>query len=103
MKINSAALTEAATLANQIESLQAQLEEFNTKSTEVGKQLTPLVSQYNKLVGSLSMTKGVKVAKSSRKGSRHVSPEQKAKISAGLKAKWAERKAAKASPVALAA
>ena len=100
MKINSASLAEASTLAGQIETLQAQLDECNTKAQGISKEIAPLQSRFQSLVGSLSGGKGAKVSKCSRKGSRF-SPEQRAAISAGLKAKWAERKAAKANAPAV--
>jgi hypothetical protein len=96
MKINSANLAEAATLAGNIETLQVRLDELNGQVLDVTKQLAPLQNRFQNLIGSLSGGKGTRVSKCSRKGSRFT-PEQKAAISAGLKAKWAERKAAKAT------
>lgn len=93
MKINSASLAEASTLAGQIEALQGQLDELNGKSQDVSKQLSPLQTRFQNLMGSMSGK--AKVSKCSRRGK--FSPEQRAAISAGLKAKWAERKAAKAA------
>ena len=84
MKINSATLGEASALASQIETLQAQLDGFNSQAQEVSKQLTPLQTKFQTIIGSMSSGK-------------QFSPEQRAAISAGLKAKWAERKAAKAA------
>lgn len=97
VKINSASLAEASTLASQIETLQAQLDGFNTQAQDVSKQLVPLQSRFNSLIGSLSPNH--KVSKSTR-GRGKFTPEQRAAISAGLKAKWAERKAAKAAAIA---
>jgi TolA-binding protein len=99
MKINSASLAEASTLASQIEALQGQLDELNGKVADTTKQLVPLQSRFQSLIGGLSGGKGGKTVKCARKGSRF-SPEQRAAISAGLKAKWAERKAAKAAATA---
>ena len=90
MKINSATLGEASALASQIETLQAQLDGFNSQAQEVSKQLTPLQTKFQTIIGSMSSDK---VSKSGKR----FSPEQRAAISAGLKAKWAERKAAKAA------
>lgn len=98
MKINSANLAEASTLAAQIETLQAQLDEFNGKAQEVSKQLAPLQTKFQNLIGSIS---SVKVAKCAKSGRGKFTPEQKAKISAGLKAKWAERKAANSAAPAV--
>lgn len=92
MKINSASLAEASTLASQIEALQGQLDELNGKASEVSKQLVPLQSKFQNIVGALG-GRTSRVSKCSRKGSRFT-PEQRAKISEGLKAKWAARKAA---------
>lgn len=100
MKINSASLAEASTLASQIEALQGTLDELNGKVADTAKQLAPLQSRFQSLIGSMSGGKGVKVSKCSRKGSRFT-PEQRAKISEGLKAKWAARKAAAASAPAV--
>lgn len=93
MKINSASLAEASTLASQIEALQGQLDELNSQVASATKQLVPLQSRFQSILGSMS-SKGVKVSKCSRKGGKFT-PEQRAAISAGLKAKWAERKAVK--------
>lgn len=93
MKINSATLGEASALASQIETLQAQLDGFNSQAQEVSKQLTPLQTKFQTIIGSMSSDKVSKCAKSGKR----FSPEQRAAISAGLKAKWAERKAAKAA------
>ena len=96
MKINSATLGEASALASQIETLQAQLDGFNSQAQEVSKQLAPLQSKFQSIIGSMSAGKSDKVSKCAKSGKRF-SPEQRAAISAGLKAKWAERKAAKAA------
>ena len=93
MKINSATLGEASAIASQIETLQAQLDGFNSQAQEVSKQLTPLQTKFQTIIGSMSSGKVSKCAKSGKR----FSPEQRAAISAGLKAKWAERKAAKAA------
>lgn len=98
MKINSASLAEASTLASQIEALQGTLDELNGKVADATKQLVPLQSRFQSIIGSMSGGKGVRVSKCSRKGGKFT-PEQRAAISAGLKAKWAERKAAKAAQV----
>ena len=93
MKINSATLGEASAIASQIETLQAQLDGFNSQAQEVSKQLTPLQTKFQTIIGSMSSDKVSKCAKSGKR----FSPEQRAAISAGLEAKWAERKAAKAA------
>ena len=96
MKINSATLGEASAIASQIETLQAQLDGFNSQAQEVSKQLAPLQSKFQSIIGSMSAGKVSKCAKTGKTG-RKFSPEQKAAISAGLRAKWAARKAAVAT------
>jgi hypothetical protein len=96
MKINSAILTEAASLSTQIEALQSRRDELTGQVAELDKQMGPLQSKFNSIVGSIN-GKGSRTVKCSRKGSRFT-PEQRAKISEGLRAKWAERKAAAISP-----
>lgn len=98
MKITSASLTEAATLVSQIEALNAKRDELTGQVADVDKQLSPLQSKFNSIVGSLSGGKGMRTVKCGRKGAKFT-PEQCAKISEGLKARWAARKAAATAAV----
>lgn len=95
LKINSATLNEASGLAGQIETLQTQLADLTNQSAGIEKQIAPLVAQYNKLIGNLAPGKVSKFSKGGKRGK--FTPEQRAAISAGLKAKWAQRKAAAAA------
>jgi hypothetical protein len=98
MKINSVSLAEASTLASEIEALQGKLDMLNGQASDVSKQLEPLQVRFQKLVGSMT-GKGGKVVRCARRSK--ITPEQRAAISAGLKAKWAERKAAKLAALAV--
>ena len=95
MKINSSSLTEAATLANEIEALQTRRDELAGQLSKLDGEIAPLTTKFQRLIGGLGGNKTGRTVKCRR--SRTFSAEQKAKISAGLKAKWAERKAAKAA------
>lgn len=77
MKVNLSTLRRATVLAEKIEAMQGEL---------------------NALLSGQTVTR--KGSKSVKKANRFT-PEQRAKISEGLRAKWAERKAAKAAATAL--
>jgi chromosome segregation ATPase len=86
-------LQRAAELAQQIEVLNPQLTAAQATVSELSQKVEALQTELDSL--------GLGVRKAS-KGLRHFSEDQKAKISAGLKAAWARRKAAvaPATPVA---
>jgi predicted nucleic acid-binding Zn-ribbon protein len=96
MKMTAETLTRAATLAGQIEALETELTTVTNKANELSKQISPLQTELSKLVGSTSVSRKA-CKRGVKKTSRRFTPEQRAAISAGLRAKWAERKAAKAA------
>ena len=94
--VNPSQLREAATMQEQIETINGKVStldaEFHAQRETLTKELDSLTSQYNAIFGIVSGEK-------SGTG-RKFSAEVRAKISAGQKAKWAERKALAAAPAA---
>lgn len=95
MNITSTQLAQAAKLAENIEALTTALSTAEARVSELNAELSPLQSEYNAIMG----TTGRKACTST--GTRKFSDEQRARISAGLKAKWAERKAKAATASAV--
>jgi hypothetical protein len=98
MNVTSTTLARAATLAGQIEALRNELNSvvstMNAKVDELNQQIAPLETELNGLIAFPTADKPAY-----KNTGRQFTDEQKARISAGLKAKWAERKAAAAQAV----
>ena len=100
--VSPSQLREAATMQEQIETISGKVStldaEFHAQRETLTKELGSLTSQYNAIFGIVSGEK------SGSGTGRKFSAEIRAKISAGQKAKWAERKAlaaaASVAPVA---
>lgn len=91
--ISATSLARAAVLAASIENLNTKLTDARASVTALETELQPVQSEYNEIMG----TPPRKYTRADGSTGRFTD-EQRAKISAGLKAKWAERKAAKAAP-----
>lgn len=88
--ISSTSLARAATLAGNLEVLRAELTTVQSKADDLRKQIEPLETELNNIMGTVP--KACKRADGTEP-TRHFSAEQKARISAGLKASWERRKA----------
>lgn len=88
VQLTPAQLREAAELQEQIEKLNTQAAEVDTKRGELTKQIDEVQTKYNAIFGIVAGQK------SGHGTGRHFSEAIRSKISEGQKRKWAERKAA---------
>jgi hypothetical protein len=92
--LSATQLERAATLTKQVETLGTELTKAQSVVDGLNQKINPLREELDSIMGYKAFK--------APGGTGRFTPEQRAKISAGLKAKWAERKAAAATaaPVA---